>query len=65
MSDLSFSKTEGGAMLAAVEECQDQGLVLWDWTRGSCSVEARSEFEVYIDVGCEPQLSLSPAVAYI
>ena len=54
VSALSFSKTDGGAVLAAVEEGQEQGLVLWDWTRGSRSVEARSGTDTVVAVEFHP-----------
>ena len=54
VSALSFSKTDGGAVLAAVEEGQEQGLVLWDWNRGSRSVEARSGTDTVVAVEFHP-----------
>ena len=49
-----FSKTDGGAFLAAVEEGQEQGLVLWDWARTTRTVEARSGTDIVVAVEFHP-----------
>ena len=54
VSAISFSKTDGGVVLAAVEEGQEQGLVLWDWAQGSRSAEARSGTDTVVAVEFHP-----------
>ena len=54
MSPSQFSKTDGGAFLATVEEGQEQGLVLWDWARTTRTVEARSGTDIVVAVEFHP-----------
>jgi microtubule-associated protein-like 1/2 len=51
---LSFSKTDGGVFLAAVEEGPEHTLAVWDWARNARAAEARSSSETVVALEFHP-----------
>ena len=41
VSCLSFSRTDGGTLLASVEDSPDHLLAVWDWARGNKQIESK------------------------